>query len=200
MAKQQIWVQQWFRQMERMQIWLLSRPHFKTLISEMGIENAKRVPFKTPFQDPISRPLCTYNEESLVVSDHELLEQPQEDLAAENQRLISRPLRSTGYESAVKSTLMRVITRPQPMVHEVVESNRDKSWLLSRPQYMSKIEIWSEIEVDRVISRPWVSLEQRWVEIWLLSRPQMLHVEPAEFISRPSMIGLRQGEWIATHY
>ena len=43
----------------------------------MGKENAKQV------QDPISRPLRTYNEESLVVSDHELLEQPTEDLATE---------------------------------------------------------------------------------------------------------------------
>ena len=81
-----------------------------------------------------------------------------------------------GYESAVKRTLRRVISRPQLMVHEVAESNRDKSWLLSRPWYTSRIEIWSEIEVDRVISRPWVSLEQRWVENWLLSRPQTLHI------------------------
>ena len=35
------------------------------------------------FQDPILRPLCTYNEESIVISDHKLLEQPREDLGTE---------------------------------------------------------------------------------------------------------------------
>ena len=67
-----------------MQIRLLSRPNFKTFISKQ----AKRMQ-----NEFLSRPLCTYNEESLVVSDHESLEQtqpleqsteaPQEDIAAE---------------------------------------------------------------------------------------------------------------------
>ena len=57
--------------------------HFKTLVQDLhietGIENAKT----SSFQDPISRPLRTYSEENLVVSDCEPLEQPTEDLAAE---------------------------------------------------------------------------------------------------------------------
>ena len=93
-----------------------------------------------------------HNEESLVVSDCEPLEQPTEDLAAEFKTLQI----NMGYESAVKRTSRRVISRPQPTVHEAVKSNIDKSWLLSRPLYMSKIEIW-------FISRPWVSLVIRWV-------------------------------------
>ena len=67
-AKKQIWAQQWFMWTERMQIWLLSRPSY---------QNRQRERKTSSFQDPISRPLCTYNEESLVVSDHELPEQTQ---------------------------------------------------------------------------------------------------------------------------
>ena len=88
--------------------------------SKSSYRNGHREHKTSSFQDPISRPLRTYNEESLVVSDYEPLEQPTEDLAAE---LLSRPFRSTGYKSAVKSTSRRVISRPQPTVHEAVESN-----------------------------------------------------------------------------
>ena len=75
----------------RKEIWLLSRPLFKTHI-KMSKENAKQVPFKTlsrpPYMDRTPN-----NEESLVISDHEsseqtqplelLTEAPQEDMAAE---------------------------------------------------------------------------------------------------------------------
>ena len=94
---------------------------FQDPLIEMGKENAKQV------QDPISRPLRTYNEESLVVSDHELLEQPTEDLATEFETPF-KTLQINGIRvSSEKDIDRRVISRPQPMVHETVESNRDKS-------------------------------------------------------------------------
>ena len=51
--------------------------------SKPSYRNGHREHKTSSFQDPISRPLRTYNEESLVVSDHEPLEQPTEDLAAD---------------------------------------------------------------------------------------------------------------------
>ena len=59
--------------MERTQIWLLSRPSFQ----DPSYQNGQRECKMSSFQDPISRPLCMYNEESLVVSDHESSEQTQ---------------------------------------------------------------------------------------------------------------------------
>ena len=66
---------------------------FQDPISRPSYRNGQRERKTSSFQDPISRPLCTYNEESLVISDHELPEQrqprkllteaPLEDLAAE---------------------------------------------------------------------------------------------------------------------
>ena len=112
--------------------------------------NKQRECKTSSFQDPISRPLRMYNEESLVVSDHELSEQ---DLTAKFETPF-KTLHIMGYKSVVKRT--------------------------SR----------------KLISRPWVSLGKSWVETWILSRPQTL--EPVEFISRPLMIGSRQGKWKVT--
>ena len=53
--------------------------------SRPSYQNGHREHKTSSFQDPISRPLRMYNEESLVISDHEPLEQPQEDLAAESE-------------------------------------------------------------------------------------------------------------------
>ena len=51
--------------------------------SRPSYRNGQREWKKSSFQDPISRPSRTYNKESLVISDHEPLEQPTEDLAVE---------------------------------------------------------------------------------------------------------------------
>ena len=56
---------------------------FQDPISRPSYWNGQREHKTSSFQDPISRPLHTYNEESLVISDHELPEQPTEDLAAD---------------------------------------------------------------------------------------------------------------------
>ena len=56
---------------------------FQDPCSRPSYRNGHREHKTSSFQDPISRPLRMYNEESLVVSDHEPLEQPTEDLAAE---------------------------------------------------------------------------------------------------------------------
>ena len=67
---------------------LLSRPQM-----EIRTCNMTRYESSGSFQDPLSRPLCTYNEESLVISGHKLTEwtqllelsteAPQEDTATE---------------------------------------------------------------------------------------------------------------------
>ena len=53
---------------------------FQDPISRPSYRNGQRECKTSSFQDPISRPLCMYNEENLVVSDHESSE---EDLTAE---------------------------------------------------------------------------------------------------------------------
>ena len=54
-------------------------------ISRPSYQNGQRECKMSSFQDPISRPLRTYNEENVVILDHELLEQPTENLAAESE-------------------------------------------------------------------------------------------------------------------
>ena len=56
---------------------------FKTPFQDPSYQNGHREHKMSSFQDPISRPLCTYNKESLVISDHELLEQPHRGLNQE---------------------------------------------------------------------------------------------------------------------
>ena len=87
MAKKQIWAQQRFKLMERMQIWPFQDPR-----SRPSYQNKQRARKTHSFQD-LSRPSYTdrtpNNEESLVVSGHKSAEQTQplgqstEDLIAE---------------------------------------------------------------------------------------------------------------------
>ena len=59
---------------------------FQDPISRPSYQNGHREHKTSSFQDPISRPLRTYNEESLVISDHEPpgLEQPTRGLSHRN--------------------------------------------------------------------------------------------------------------------
>ena len=69
---------------------------FQDPISRPSYRNGQREHKPSSFQDPISRPLRTYNEDCLVVSDHEPLEQPIEDLAAEFKTLQINGIRVSG--------------------------------------------------------------------------------------------------------
>ena len=106
---------------------------FQDPISRPSYQNGQRECKTSSFQDPNSRPLCTYNEESLVVSDHEPPEQtqlrklsteaPQEDLTTEYENpfktLQINGIRVSGEKYNEESHFKT------PTVHEAVESKRD---------------------------------------------------------------------------
>ena len=174
--------------------------------------NKQRECKMSSFQD-LSRPSYTdrtpNNEESLVVSGHksagwsqpleQSTEAPQEDLTAE-------------FETPFKTLhINRIRVSGEEYIKEShFKTPTDSTWgSRERPRqkltpFKTSVHILDRDlvrkQIDRLISRPWVSLGKRWVEIWLLSRPQTLNIEPAEIISRPSTIGSRQGKRKVTRY
>ena len=160
---------------------------FQDPISRPSYQNGQRECKMSSFQDPISRPLCTYNEASLVVSDHELLEQPTEDLAAEIETpfktLQINGIRVSGEEDIDESHFKT----PTDSTRGSREQQRQRLTPFKTPVHSP----------DRDLGKPGTKVSRNLTHF---KTPDVTRSKLAEFISRPSTIGSRQGERIATHY
>ena len=133
-----------------------------------------------------------YNEESLVISDHKLLEQLTEDLAAESETHF-KTLQINGIQvSGEKHIEESHFKTPTDGTRGTREQQRQKLTPFKTPVHVLDRDLVRNRGRQTHFKTLGKSETKVSRDLTPFKTPDVKHVEPPEFISRPSMIGSRQ--------